>query len=126
MKNLASNSVLSIHFIDLVQFSTISISKNYFNISLIPNIDPKNGPNPTCSCASTNQLIISKNDVPEVKVLAGIFLQFTYFEPTRGFFDGIDIQILKATKMDLKLVFAKVDNLSRISLGSLQKVGLIP
>lgn len=47
-----------------------------------------------------------------VKVLASELSPLTYFDPGRGFFDGIDIIAVKtiAKRLQVNLVFTKVDD----------------
>lgn len=60
---------------------------------------------------SNNQL-----DAQECKVLALVMSPFTNFNTSSGSFDGIDIRILRtiAERMNLKLTFTKVDDLTKI------------
>lgn len=53
----------------------------------------------------------------KINVLAAVLPPFTYYNSSHGFFDGIDIRILKtiAERLHLKLIFTKADNFTRIS-----------
>lgn len=73
----------------------------------------------SCACLEN---IANANDPYSVKVLANEFPPFTYFNSSHGFYDGIDILILKtiAERLNFKLIFTKTNASSRIQLENLE------
>lgn len=57
-----------------------------------------------------------------INVLAVVLPPFTYFNSTHGFYDGIDVRILDiiAKRLQMKLVFTKVNNFTRVSTRKLR------
>lgn len=73
------------------------------------------------SCAFLETIPI-RNVSDPVNVLANVFPPFTYFDSTRGFYDGIDIKILKtiAERLNLRLTFTKMNDFNLIPVVNLE------
>lgn len=72
-----------------------------------------------CSCSLLKQSASEMSNhciASKVKVFAAVLPPFTYFDTNYGFYDGVDILLLKtiAKRLNLKLILTKADILTHI------------